>query len=213
MADPIVHFTVRIRSKRERGFSLLEVLIALVILSLSSLALFQSMGQMLKLTDQATRASDNVVESFLELSVLGDVISGVVAPWPEVKSHAFTGTAKGFSGLSSGGPESGVSHFKVFRMSLEKEQSNVVSLLYSEGTNQMELARYYGESVEFRYLTDENIWLSYWPPKEDDLKHKDPFYTPRVLPLSVQLTSAEGAIWIKSIARFQNLPYRIEDAG
>ena len=179
---------------------------------MSSLALFQSMSQMLRVTDQVSRASDAVVESFLERSVLTTVISGVVAPWPEAKSQAFLGAPKSFEGLSTGSPEFGVSNIGMFTIALEKQQEGLFLLRYGNGDSQWELARYSANDPEFRYLTDTNVWISVWPPEKRSAKTREvsEFDIPQILPISVKLMDNKQTIWIKSISRSQNLPFRVE---
>jgi len=83
------------------GFTLLETLIALAILSIASLAMFQSIGTLLQVSDKAVSASERTVDKSLDRLALITLMSEIVPHWNDQADMAFTGTDVEMSGVST----------------------------------------------------------------------------------------------------------------
>ena len=82
---------VDISPSSEAGFSLLEVLIALAIMSLTSLALFQSMSRMLYISDRAIDVSEQSLENAVSNLTIRQLVDGLVPSWSIKPEDSFLG--------------------------------------------------------------------------------------------------------------------------
>ncbi|HHL42268.1 MAG TPA: prepilin-type N-terminal cleavage/methylation domain-containing protein [Hellea balneolensis] len=196
------------------GFTLLETMIALALMSLTSLALFQSATALLRVSDRAVRIASTTIDESIERQTFMDIVSKLVPAWEEDAAHIFTGGPKGFSGLTAADPTAFSPRITPFEIKLvAKNETTPVNnvILYSAGQG-MKIGSFETANLEFAYLGNDGIWRQSWPPETppssgfyDDYKYMD---VPQ-LPLAIRLgTSGKGVGWVASVANASYPPLR-----
>lgn len=156
---------MRAQGRNTRGFTLLEVLVVLVIVSLISVVLMQGMGLILNLRDNLGDRMADLERAALQRSVIRLPLEGLVADFNDGES-IFTGTAERISGLTiqplfrrGGRPIP-------FALTLEYEEGKELnSLYYTEDQDErLLLASWSGKRAYFRYIGDPRGWVPSWPP-------------------------------------------------
>ena len=210
----------------EAGFSLLETLFALAIMSLASVALFQSTSSMLRLSERAVAAGERTVNGGLDRIALSNLVESITPAWPEAEDDVFSGTAQSFRGLTAGAPRAGLARLTRFEMRLEDAGPNSKVLMYypqGEGVfesrknapNGWMMKAGFPKGATFHYRGVDQKDYPFWPPKEkpsrgyfdnDDMLLKTP-----PLPEAISLKSAQGAVlWTAAISRARALPPRLD---
>ena len=87
---------------QDRGFSLLETLFALVIMSFASLALFQSTSAMLSLSDRAVSAAERTLDGALDRRAIGHWIGKRRAKLNDIGAIVPQGTKRVIASLKVG---------------------------------------------------------------------------------------------------------------
>lgn len=217
----------------EQGFSLLETLIALAIMSIASLALFQSTATMLSVSDRAVKTSERVLDGALNRRAMTGLLSGLVPAWPEDGARSFKGTASRLEGLSAESLSwqnealgSGLSHFSL-TLSGEAQNNtqplNAWSLRYEDLTsNGNSRTRDEGwvldaglpANTRFRYLGLDGTWRANWPPPTPPATpyfNDALFITTSPLPEAVKLETGQGVVLaIVAVRRHAHSPLRLD---
>jgi len=194
------------------GFSLLETLIALVIMSITSLALFQSIGTMLRISDKAVRVGERALENAIERQSLQNLINGLVPHWEEYKSDAFVGAKNEFSGLSSDGLISEIRTLTPFKVRLLNVNEQGLSLVYEAADQQVIFIEKAPSPAEFQYMGIDQKWYSHWPletaPTRGFFDITNLIPNP-ALPEAIRLWDNAGhTYWVMPISKYKHLPYR-----
>ncbi len=200
----------------QSGFTLLETLIALAIMSLASLALFQSTGTLLRVTDGAVSAGERTLEEAIARKTFRRSIAGLTPAWPEQADAFFKGDANQFSGLSTGLPSEQDEVLMAFSFVLVGGGSDGVDLQITTPTNMWTLKNFHVDRASFSYLGEDHHWYEIWPPAEipapgffDD----ENFMTMAQLPLAIRLRGQVGEVlidWIAPISGAHEPPFRQE---
>jgi prepilin-type N-terminal cleavage/methylation domain-containing protein len=154
------------QNPRERGFTLLEVLVVLVITALVSAVLMQGMGLVLGLRD-------NLGEKLLDLDQLSLERNRVLLPLEGLVPDFDDGDDK-FEGVE--GRVSGLTLKPLLRREgrptrfainlLYDESSNLNTLVYQEGNDPVvTLSSWEGGQARFRYIGVDGEWVESWPQK------------------------------------------------
>jgi len=197
--------------KHDLGFSLIEMLTALAILSLISLALFQSTQQILSVATKASGASDALIEDSVARKTFKLIVSGLVPGWIHQEDTVFKGSADGFSGLSGQIPSEAANGFKLIAFSLASISENETSLLVKiSNSPSFELSRFGSGEVYFEYLGNDRVFYSEWPPQRP--LGSEGYSTPSDLPKLVRLNhmsqGAPESIWFATIDGSLHKPFR-----
>lgn len=204
----------------QSGFSLLETLLALAIMSVASLALFQSTSSLLRLSDRTVNAALKAQDLAVGQKSFAALVGGLVLNWPDAEADKFVGTARMFSGLTRTPFHSVKAGLYRFSLTMENNGSGTSFVYRSDGVEWV-LREFPAADGQFSYLGADNVWRPAWPPKETpepgdfgDAK----FYDPPTLPLAIRLrVSKAGAarlnasapddiIWIVSTGTRDELP-------
>lgn len=184
------------RSNSDAGFSLLEVLVALAIMSLTTLALFQSFNQLNAVSDRVVRSTTNSLDSFVEREVFDDVVSGLIAGWEDEGSTDFRGHETAFTSLAA------------LTMASEFAQLSQVTVQLDRGRDQTPVIRYLiGEqtltypipealSPRLTYLGWDQNWYSDWPLEQAPSTgfFDDAIYAVRPqLPMAIRVIEDDGS--------------------
>jgi len=216
----------------EHGFSLMETLVALIIMSMASLALFQSTSSMLSLSDRAVRAGEDAVDQVLDRHAILVVLNSLVPNWPESSNEAFIGDEKVMQGFSSAALSNqiGLNQFTL-RLVPSASQEGNYDLTYVNAhdprqTNELgpqqlkdkidnwTLWSNVGVNASFAYQGLDGRWYQKWPPIKTPVTpyfNDAEFFTPPVLPQRIKLHSqGDHTQLIVAIDRHHDLPPRTD---
>lgn len=149
-------------SNTNRGFSLVEVLVALFVSSVLALALFQSTSQWLFITDRASQATNDAMSRLSTQRAFDQIVRGLIPAWPDDESGMFVGDEDGFSGLTVGRPMAGRSGLKQVRLYLRRADQSQ-QLVYASAGGEVVLRREIpNANAAFAYLDEGFSWSSHW---------------------------------------------------
>ncbi len=147
------------------GFSLFEMLVVLVITSLMGAVLMQGFGIILATRMSVSNTISNLQQVVLSQNIIVDPLRGILPDY-EKNPNQFRGQSRNLSGQTlrpllspSGAPTP-------FKMTLDFDSSSgAMTLIYEEpGRPKAELARWVGNTAEFKYRDITGPWASNWPP-------------------------------------------------
>lgn len=209
-----------ITSDAQLGFSLLETLFALVIMSFASMALFQSTSAMLSLSDRAVAAAERSVDRALDRRALGDVLKSLVPHWPEQEGTAFTGDPTRLRGVSSAALSDTLG-LQPFVMQLVRDDTRLGQYrLGYQNVNEDDDAPLWTLSdalppdARFSYLGVDNRWYQNWPPQQTPVTpyfNDARFIDPPALPLAIKLESGvAGTLFLIDLSAHPQRPVRLD---
>lgn len=205
---------VDISPSSEAGFSLLEVLIATAIMSLTSLALFQSMSRMLYISDRAIDVSEQSLENAVSNLTIRQLVDGLVPSWSIKPEDSFLGRRQSFSGVSANAVHSMKRENVGFTLSLRRDESEGHNLVYEGQNLSWILEKDLEETAYFEYLDKKKVWHPQWPPakpitppSEIALLEVELIKLPQAIRLS-QSPNGQKALYV--VGRHQTLPQRLE---
>jgi len=216
----------------ETGFSLMETLIALVIMSVASLALFQSTSSMLSLSDRAVRGGEKALDQALDRYSVRVLLSSLVPNWSENSDAAFVGDEDSMRGVSSAtlSEQIGLTSF-ILRLAPSTNQQGRYDLTYEHvdksNHRKSELQKRSKESrhtwalwsdldvdTRFAYQGLDGKWYKKWPPDQIPVKpyfNDAQFIEPPVLPQTIKLQGKDDRTYlIIAINRHNELPTRLD---
>ena len=195
---------------------MLETLIALAIMSVASLALFQSTANMLSLSDRAVSLAERTVDDAVARRVFRTSVDNLTPSWPEYPEQNFQGDAYTVSGVSDAVPRSKGETLAMFSWHLRTDGPNQITLVMDAKSEHWDIYKFRAQSASFSYLGVDENWYDIWPPKDvpsngffDDVKQLD---MPQ-FPLAIRLTAhtdAKDIVWIAPISANTILPIRDE---
>lgn len=205
-----------VEARKEQGFSLLEVMVSLVILSLVSLATFQSITTLNALSDRANAVADRAIERALDYAAFDALIASAVPRWPDQSGTALQGDSRSvrFTGAvteirSETGSDTGTIT-RLRRAELRVEDGRL--LLQTD--NALQDLGLVGTGTQFSYLATDRIWRDEWPldttvpfgPAEASPNDDYRFSSPPQFPLAVRLSLPDGRVWISRPRQAPELP-------
>ena len=184
----------------EEGFTLLEVLIALMLFSLITIAVFQSLLSMTSLSDRIQTSTEVAFDEIVDKILFERLVEGLFLERTDERRGDFTGSDDRFNGLSAGvifseTNNQGIAFIKV---------AIVDGKVFLNIDGREVIISYEADAESLSYLGTDRIWRSNWPPKEalpfgppDVVKTQDHELTvPPLLPLAVKLSFFDGTDWI-----------------
>lgn len=201
----------------ETGFSLLETLIALAIMSLASLALFQSSTSMLRTSDRAVEVGEDIIDRALTRHHIQILIAQLVPAWLGTDEQVFIGNGREFSGMSRALFDVGGGGVAPFNLRLENDTQDKMKLVYRLGDQIWDVQSNLPASSNFQYMTPTYDWISIWPPKPANSFTRGETESESLelynlkLPYAIQLLDQDDlVIWISKVPDFQNDLERFE---
>ena len=184
----------------EAGFSLLEILVTLTIISITSALLFQTLLSQVQLTSRVETASLNASRAIIRSAGFQDVIKGLVPSWPEEIDTRFVATDAQISGLTSQSLLSSRKALTPFQMRISGDPSIIT---YSEHGQTITLGQF-SELARFSYLGADGDWYPQWPPEktpdfgafDDSLSYKTP---PLPIAVRIQTETQADLDWISQL--------------
>lgn len=194
---------------RARGFSLLEALVTLVILSMIATVMMQSLSQVLDLRERVLRSERDARVAGLEERWFREIIAAAVADLPDGEG-AFRGDADSlrFLGLESidGGRHA------VFEWQIDATVADP-RLVFRHGRSVWRFENVPFSSARFRFLDGAGRWQSQWPPAEPTAPQATPDLgadpIAEVLPRAVALEMSGvlgEQLWLADIGAGAGLP-------
>ena len=151
-----------------RGFTLLETLVVLVLVSLLSVLMVQGLSHALMLRERVLDLTQFQREDALRRGWFQDTAQGLLADLERIEDHQFTGTSERFSGYSLApllGPPGAPA---VIEWRLE-QTGELFRLYYRQQDAPPRLTwEWRTDQAEFVYFAPEVGWVSQWPPAQLD---------------------------------------------
>jgi prepilin-type N-terminal cleavage/methylation domain-containing protein len=156
-----------IRDPEQTGFTLVEVLITLVLLSMVAAIVFGSLGQVLEARARLRPYLDRSEETALVAGWFRQTVHALIADYDTGKSR-FTASANAFSGLTASPLLGPAGTPTAFTWALDYVPALDVTLLqYTEKpSDSVEVARWSGKDAVFSYYGQDQEWRRVWPPTD-----------------------------------------------
>ena len=152
------------------GFTLLETLVMLVIVSLTSVLIMQGLAQALDLRERVLEHTEYQREDALRRAWFGDSVRSLVADLARIENHRFEGDATGFKGLTLAALQAFPGLPRVVNWRLERD-GEVFHLFYSQqGDAPQRVWSWRAEAARFSYYAPETGWVDAWPPQDSDAR-------------------------------------------
>jgi general secretion pathway protein J len=155
------------RTKPDAGFTILEVLVVLIIVSLISVVLMQGLTLVLNLRNAFGDQMLELDRATVKRNLVQQPLRGLVPDFNDGEDQ-FVGTAASVSGLTLQPLYRRSGRATPFSLTLEYDESQRTNkLLYRENRNApLEIAEWPGERAYFRFIGDANGWAEAWPPTD-----------------------------------------------
>jgi prepilin-type N-terminal cleavage/methylation domain-containing protein len=189
---------------RQSGFTLVEVLITLVLVSMVAAVAFGSLRQVFEARIRLGPYLDRSEQTTLLGGWFRQTIHALIADYDDGQ-HRFAGTATEISGLTASPLIAPPGTPIGFHWSLKYDAAGgVTALEYGERPSQtMQIVRWTGRDGAFAYYGEDQKWHADWPPSDADRSKSVP-----QLPQMVRLSGAPreaapmivGAVRASSVA-------------
>lgn len=195
------------RRSRPLGFTLMEALVTLVVISAVSALLWQGLAQTARVERMLDAGALEPQGDALRLTWARRTLESIV-PLAEGDANRFVGTSTKLSGLASEAPGWPTSPAAAFELELVYEaaagRSELVLRLEGDRDNPprvaIRLAQWAGPPGSIRYLGHDGTWSDRWPQETVS-------GTPRVLPLAIGIaTGADPPLWVVATPRSTGMP-------
>ena len=156
-------------ARHQGGFTLVEVLVTLVLLSMVAAVAFGSLRQVLEARDRLRPYLDRSQETTLVSGWFRQTVQASIADYDEGK-HRFAGTASEISGLTSSPLVGPAGTPTAFRWAMRYDSvRDLTTLEYEESPKQtLRIAAWAGHDGAFAYYAGEQKWQPAWPPNDPD---------------------------------------------
>ena len=156
-----------IRDAEQTGFTLVEVLITLVLLSMVAAIVFGSLGQVLEARARLRPYLDQSEETALVASWFRQTVQALIADYDTGKNR-FAASANTFSGLTASPLLGPAGTPTAFTWALDYDPVLDFTLLeYREKpSDSVEVARWRGRDAVFSYYGQDQEWRRVWPPSD-----------------------------------------------
>jgi len=203
------------RSKHT-AFTLLEMLVVLVILSMVTLLLMQSLQYVLDLRVRFVQQLDDLQQGALRAYWFRSSTAALLPDFraaPHVIQNrpvkVFKGTDTSFSGLTLAGLEAPSGVPTAFAWKLNYDDGNVQLEYHTEQEQVWQILSWTGQRGRFEYLDAKGQWHNYWPPQLFTFTLDPQNKTPQ-LPEAIALHGIKRAqpfTWIVRIQGQKDDPY------
>jgi prepilin-type N-terminal cleavage/methylation domain-containing protein len=156
-----------IRDPQQTGFTLVEVLVTLVLLSMVAAIVFGSLGQVLEARARLRPYLDKSEETALVVSWFRQTVQALIADYDTGKNR-FAASANAFSGLTASPLLGPAGTPTAFTWALNYDPASDFTFLeYEEKpSNTVEIARWSGKDAVFSYYGQDQEWRRDWPPTD-----------------------------------------------
>jgi len=199
---------IRVNRHQQRGFTLLEVIVVLMISSLIATILVQGLSLVLNTRFRVMNALTRIETEGLQTSVIVTPLRGLL-PDHKDEPGVFAGNSKQLKGLTLS-PLNGTTGAPTpFAMILEYKSGDETTLNYYEtGYEPVELARWPGNVGAFSYVGRKGVWQNRWPAVLPSAAEKM-LQVPRTIRLDTGLETRP--VHVVRIMGPHNRPLRLQD--
>lgn len=146
------------------GFTLVEMLVVLILVSLTSVLLIQGTSQLLIIRDRVLEHTEYQREDVLRRSWFGETVGSLIADLETIDEHRFMGDESGFSGLTLAALTRPAGMPVRIEWRVETEE-DIFRLLYAEqGGDWQHVWSWRPDFARFSYYSPESGWVAQWPP-------------------------------------------------
>ncbi|PIE58161.1 MAG: hypothetical protein CSA33_04420 [Desulfobulbus propionicus] len=148
----------------DKGFTLLEVLVVLVLASLISTILMQGLSQVLQMRMRYLQAIENLGRTSLKMYWIRSV-TAALTPGYGTERGVFSGDASSFEGLTFFPLNGSTGTPTLVRIRLAQDK-DTTTLHYSENQDlDWTIGRWQADQAQISYLDQDGIRYAEWPPK------------------------------------------------
>ena len=154
---------------KQTGFTLVEVLITLVLLSMVAAIVFGSLGQVVNIRARLRPYLDKSEQTALVAGWFRQTVQAFITDYDTGKTR-FAASAKAFSGLTASPLLGPAGTPTAFGWALSYDAAlDLTTLEYNEKPhNTVEIARWGGKDAVFSYYGQDQEWRGVWPPTDLD---------------------------------------------
>ena len=158
-----------IRDPEQTGFTLVEVLVTLVLLSMVAAIVFGSLGQVLNARARLRPYLDRSEETALVAGWFRQTVQALITDYDTGK-NGFAASANTFSGLTASPLLGPAGTPTAFAWALRYDGAlDLMFLEYREKPQDtVEIARWSGKDAVFSYYGQDQEWRRVWPPTDLD---------------------------------------------
>jgi general secretion pathway protein J len=160
------------RMKQRLGFTLLEMLVVLVLVSLISMLLMQSLTFVLQLRTQFVNQIDDLQQGALQEYWFRSSVRALF-PAGNHSAYVFKGDKKTFTGLTMASLHEETGTPTPFKWALLPQQDKTILYYYPDLVKQPNLKwqvmEWFGDEGQFQYMGADGTWFDTWPPTAFDL--------------------------------------------
>lgn len=154
-----------LRQGRSRGFTLLEMLVVLVLVSLITTVLIQGLAYLLDMRERMGRYLQQSWSAQLQHAWFQQSVRGLVAAHP-ASGVAFQGAPTAFSGLSLGALTAGAGVPTAIEWRLEHAEGETRLLYRDDNSSDWIITAYPGRLQGFEYWDGKGGRHPAWPPRQ-----------------------------------------------
>lgn len=194
------------RRSSQRGFTLLEALVVLMITALVSVVLVQGFGLLLGARTTVQDKLVSVNEAVLEQSLFLEPLRGIVPDYPE-RPHVFVGEAERLHGITIRPLQARTGTPVPFTLTISYDaKADRMALTYQEdNASPLVVGTWAGRKGSFAYRDLTGDWSTAWPPENNPEAPQTPWL--------VRLEKGTGfpANMVASVGGTHRRPLRFRD--
>ncbi len=158
------YFAPQPRASTQAGFTLIEVLVVLIIVGVTSGILFQALEQSYRLRDRFGVELFKVQQGQMAADWYRQTVQGLQPDYP-AGQNLFRGDVRGFYGLSTNplGVEYGAPTLITWKLR-NNQQNGTTELVYIETGRETPILSWRGNRARFVYLDEQQTPHDSWPP-------------------------------------------------
>ncbi len=157
----------RIMQDGARGFTILEILVVLIIASLTSVILMQGLTLILNLRNNYSDVIVDLDQEVVKRNLIRQPLEGLVPDFVDGDT-IFSGTSQAIKGLTIQPLLRRPGRPIPFALRLQYDPRDTQNILYyqEDRDEPLVLAQWQGGEARFRYIGDAAGWNAVWPPEE-----------------------------------------------
>lgn len=159
------------RMKQYVGFTLLEMLVVLVLVSFISLLLMQGLSFVLQLRTQFVNQIDDLQQGALQEYWFRSTTRSLF-PARKETAYVFKGEKTAFSGLTTASLHEPIGMPTAFKWELQPQNDKTILYYYPDWVNQpqekWQVMEWFGNEGQFQYRDINGTWSDSWPPGKFD---------------------------------------------